>query len=732
MATKRRRKGPAVAGETTGRLKGQGEEVADTKPSSSNSDSPDAVDDVVQKVSDKARQQKRWTRELEAAKKEKEKFDKDSEGVLKRFRGTDETLTARRKGKRNYFAANIQTQEAVLYGETPKISVERKFNDAKDDVARVGCAILERLANADIHRANDEYASAVGLSLWDYIGPGLGMARLHYRCDEETVPAVPAKKGVDAQTGDEVETAPAVEAYQKKSNEDVETEYVNWRDILWSAGARHWGDVRWVAFRVRMTKAQREKAFGKGVAETVTLNAKKADAVGGGDADSARNDPRDIAELWEVHDKENRKLFFVQEGADAVLKVQADPWELESFFTFGKPMLANLTTDSCIPESDYELTGKELYDELDYVSMRMARLVMVMKAVGVYDQTNPSIKRLMTEAVDNDLLPAENWPAFMEKGGLTALISMFPLEAFVSTLEALAQRKADLKQEMFELTGMSDLVRGEGDPNETATAQGIKAKFASVRLNRRVKEFARFCTDLARVKLEMIAKLFEAQTIIERSNILRTEDGQPPLLPAQPGQPQATAPEGTIPPIVQEAVQLIQSDFSGFRIEVKPESVSLDDFVERRAEATEVLGALGQLVQTFGPLMQMSPAAGPLLQGFIQYLLSNVKGGKDIEAYVDETFDAIKKQQQAAAAQPPQPPPPDPKLQAAQTKAQGDVVKEKVKTQGQLQTIQAQSQADLQHQVQQTHFNVVEAAAKERMKVDAQIDDVLTPHGSEA
>jgi stress-induced morphogen len=103
---------------------------------------------------------------------------------------------------------------------------------------------------------------------------------------------------------------------------------------------------------------------------------------------------------------------------------------------------------------------------------------------------------------------------------------------------------------------MSDIMRGQASQQTTATEQAIKARFASVRVQSMQDEFARFCSDTQRIKAEIISKHFEPQTIIERSNIMRTPDAQ----------------------FAEQAVQLIKDKFSEYRITVNPDSVSLTDF----------------------------------------------------------------------------------------------------------------------------------------------------------
>src|SRR5207253_1902434 len=136
---------------------------------------------------------------------------------------------------------------------------------------------------------------------------------------------------------------------------------------------------------------------------------------------------------------------------------------------------------------------------------------------------------------------------------------------------------------LFQVTGMSDIMRGQASQQTTATEQAIKARFASVRVQFMQDEFARFCSDVQRIKAEIIAKHYDAQTIIDRSNVLRTPDAE----------------------LAQQAVQLIQSPDADFRVMVNPDNVALQDFAALKAERTEFANSIAGYFQGMIPMIQL-------------------------------------------------------------------------------------------------------------------------------
>jgi hypothetical protein len=645
-------------------------------------------------------QARRWALEFQAARKEVKEFHDQGDTAIKAY--LDERTDATEDDHHvNLYASNMQTIAAIMYGKTPKVDCARRYADSADDAARVSAEVLERVLNLDIETGGDCYTDALASCLDDRLKPGLGIARLRYEVEwGET----PAKEPLMDEEG--FEKAPAVPSRKVKKQEKVEVEYVYWKDFLWSV-SRTWKDVRWVAFRYQMSRKALEKRFPK-YGKDVPLNSKQGGAAGDV-VDALKNTPWGRADIWEVWSKEDGGTYWVCEGFDKCLDFQEDPYQLEGFFPCPRPMVANVTTSRFVPKPDYAL-HRDLYDNYNLINMRIALLVQALQVRGLYDATaGEEVGRLLKEAGLNELIPIKNWPLLIEKGGIAGIIQWMPLEQIVNALAVLVQQRQVQQALIGQITGFSDIIRGQAETQTTATEQSIKAKYASVRLQAFQDEFARFASDLARIKAELISKHFDAQTLMEMANVAYTPDAQNPQL-------------------VQQAVQLIKSDHYAYRVEVKPESVNLTDYAALKQERTEVMAAVAGYIQTAGPLAASTPQLAPALLQLLQWLVSGIRGSQEVEGILDQ---AIVVAQQAAQNPPPQQQQgPDPKLQAAQMKGQMDLQKEHLKGQMGLAQIQAQTQADLQHQVQQTKFNIIEAQAKERAKTLAGIDASLHPAGT--
>jgi hypothetical protein len=372
-----------------------------------------------------------------------------------------------------------------------------------------------------------------------------------------------------------------------------------------------------------------------------------------------------------------------------LLDVKDDPLELQGFWPFPRPMTANATTDSLIPTPDFSL-AQDLYNEIDELSTRIKTLEKAVSVRGAYDSTNEGLKRLLSEGNDNDLIPIENFASFVEKGGIAGAIAWLPLETIISALDKLCAQRVELQQALFQITGMSDIMRGQSSgPAVTATEQGIKAKFGSVRMQALQDEFARYASDLQRLKAEVMAKYFAPETLLERSNIMSTPDA----------------------PLAMQAIQLLQSKYGLYRIEVKPESVSLADFAAQRNEATEFVMGVSQFLTAAAPLAQALPGSQTALLELLGLVMTRFRFAGEAEGIIDRAIATLKAQPQQAQAQQP-----DPKLLAAQLKAQTDMQKVQFEHQADMAKIEAETQAEVTKQRAQAAFNTQEEMARSALK----------------
>jgi hypothetical protein len=566
----------------------------------------------------------RWSAELEASKKELGKFHEDADKITRRYldkRDEWHEETARV----NLFWSTMKVLLSLLYARPPRASVARSFLDAEDDQARVAGQIVQRLLNRsfDDNVSNWDAAVRTGIEDWLIVGFGQMWLRYEVQTEEREQPAE-----LDPLTGDELVPASTYEAIVE---EDAAVDYIYWKDFFWSP-ARTWDEVRWVARRVYMTKDQLVARFGEEIAKVVPLGTLKPR---GSNDQTPKHDVWSKAEVFEIWNKEDKKVYWLAKGCEVILDVKEDPLGLESFFPCPKPLAANITSSNFMPRADY-IFAQDQFDELDEINTRITWLTRAAKVVGVYDKSADGIQRMFSQAAENQLIPVDNWAMFAEAGGIKGKVEWVPIEAVVNAIERLRQYRQDKTMQIYEVLGISDIMRGSSKASETAAAQQIKAQFGSTRVQLMQFYIAEWITQALRIKAEIIAKHFQPETIAVRSNIMRTPDA----------------------PYAQAAIQLIKDEkLAEYRISVEADSMAAMDWAAERDAAVQFMQGLGAFISQVSPVAQQTPGAGPFLLRLMQWAVAKFRVSTEIESVLDQAIGAMNQQLQ----NPPQPQP-DPQL----------------------------------------------------------------------
>lgn len=619
-----------------------------------------------------------WDEEFQLAERFLNDWRKDGNTVVDAYLDETGQDDLRKRYRLNLFHANVQTLMAIMYARLPKVEADRRYADPSDDVARVASEMLTRILQNDMNDPEDKLASVLKQALQDRLLPGLGSARVRYIMTEKDAP-VPGESYSDDNP-----------VPKKKDTEYCDMEYTHWRDILWSP-CRTPAELRWKAFRSYLTKAQVTARFGKEIAELVPYASRgpSLDPEQGKTSEFSSNEKASQVEIWEIWDKTSKCVYWYVKGFDRFLDKKEDPMELDGFFPDAPMMIANLTTKRYLPKPDYFL-AKDLYDEIHELEARLGLLTRACKAVGVYPASAEEIKRVLTEGVENRMIPVENWAVFADKGGLKGQIDYFPVEQIANTITILTVRQQNLIQQLYQVTGMSDIIRGQAAvANVTATEQKIKAQFASTRMQFLQEEFAVFASELLNKKVQIIRKYYEPERIIELSNVMQTPDA----------------------PLAQQALALIKGPAGAFncRIKINAESMAQVDYDALKQERSEYLAAVAGFLGQSTPLIQAMPSAGPFLLELLKFSLAGFKSSGAMEGVVDQAIAALVASEQQKASQPP---PPSPEEKAEQIKVQGQLQVEQVKAQAGAAAEEKRTQLEMQKMQQEMALKQQEMAAE--------------------
>jgi len=662
----------------------------------------------------------KWLNIISQYDNEFKKWEARSAKIVKRYRDDNRSQHTNETAKFNILWSNVQTLIPAVYAKLPKAVAQRRFGD-KDPVGRVAGQLIERALDFEIEHYPD-FRSTMKHAVEDRFLGGRGTAWVRYephvRQMDMPEDGLQVTEDVEneAAEGQTPEGAPKPEsqdytAGEAEPQEEIEyecapTDYVYWKDFGHSV-ARTWEEVTCVWRWVYMTKDALTERFGAKMAKQIPLDSGAETLATYGQSTKERTRAK-ICELW---DKESGKVYWLSKNCPTIIDERDDPLELDQFFPCARPLYSTTTSDSLIPVPDFVIYQDQA-NELDILSDRIDGLVKALRIRGVYDASQPALQRLLTEGDNNTLIPVDKWMAFSEKGGLKGSIDILPIDMLASALLNCYRARDDIKGQIYEITGISDIIRGQSAASETATAQQIKGQYAGLRLRSMQEEVALFASELIRLKAQVICTKFQPQTI---------------LLYAAAGQ---MSPEDQ--QMIPQAIELMQDNpLRNFRIEVDSDSLVQLDEQQNKKDRVEFITAFGGLLREALPVGQSSPELIPMLVEVMKFGISGFKQAKPIEGTLDSALDQLKEKQKQAAANP-QPAPPNPEMMQIQATQQ----LEQAKMQATAQSDQMRAQADMQAAQMKAQLDSQIAQAKiegemQLAQMQAQIDDQKMRHEME-
>lgn len=696
--------------------------------------------------------------------REFKKWESRADRIIKRYRDEDRPSNKTAIARFNILWSNVQTLVPAVFSRLPQPDVSRRFRD-QDQVGRVAALILERALDFEIQHYVD-YRASLKQSVYDRFLPGRGTLWARYEPHFKAGKTGALDDGV--QITEDTSEAPVNE---ELDYECAPLDYVHWKDFGHDV-ARTWEEVTRVWRKVYMSEDAVTERFGADIAKKIPYDSSPEELKRSGGYKTGDEGVKKQACVIELWDKSRGIACWFSKSMKEMLDEREDPLGLQEFFPCPRPLYSTLTNESLVPVPDFALYQDQA-KSLDILADRIDGLCKMLQLKGVYDgSADSSLARLFTEGENGTLMPVKNWASFAEKAGLKGQIDVYDLTPLVQALKIAIEAVAQQKEQVYEITGISDIIRGQTEASETATAQQIKGQYASLRLRSMQDEVAQYATDALRLKAQIICCKFDPKTIAAMAAVeqLMPEDQQhvyvmaPPQTDPMTGQQMPPepikGPDGKPIPLGPAMKLLIgekraanpedesPNPLRSFRIDVAADTLVQIDEQREKQDRLEMLQQFGAYLKAGAEVAMMAPPMLPLILEVGKFGLTAFKVGKQIEGTFDAALDQMKQLAQ-------QPKPPDPaveaekaKAQAVQQKAQLDVqvAKQKAdidmqKQQGDLQMQQQQMAIDQQmqaqdigmqqqqHQMEQEHMQTENAMNNQQMQ---QQHSMKTEHAAAA
>jgi hypothetical protein len=590
---------------------------------------------------------KAWLNLLQESEDAFEDWNQHCDNIDRQFALLSRLSQMARTKEIQVFWANMEVIKPAIYAKAPIPVVVPKFKDRRP-VYQQASEVMERCCTVafDLTRIND----LMLLVRDDVAMTNRGVAWCRYES--------------------------AGDGYY--SSERVCIDFKGRRDFLHSI-SRNWREVTWVAAASYLTRSEARERFSKYSGDAYQQCEYKVDKdskeIGGADN-------RERAKFWEIWHKGSRRVCWVAEGCEDILDDDEPHLDLQNFFPCPKPAYGTCQRGSLVPVPDV-MQYRDQLEEVNLLTGRIHALSDAVECKGFYpagggelaDAIQTAIK-LKSDGVT--LVPLANWGSF---GGTKDPLLWIPIDMISATITALVMLRKQIIDDIYQITGMADIMRGDTDPNETLGAQQLKTQYGSSRIRDKQGELARLARDLVEIVSEIITEKFDDATIVEMSQtqlpqqkdverqmeqlsqqmmqIQQHMQMQPPQQPQQPGQPSASqGGQEQLQQIMQQMMQQLQklqqqptieqvltflkdNRAKSFVLDIETDSTIVADENAEKQRRTEFVQMLGGLMQQLGAMVAADPANAKFCGEVLKFSVAPFRASRQLDGAIDEMVERM-------------------------------------------------------------------------------------------
>jgi len=330
----------------------------------------------------------------------------------------------------------------------------------------------------------------------------------------------------------------------------------------------------------------------------------------------------------------------------------SDLYGLSSFFPSTEPLVINQPTKSFWPTPEYF----QVCDILDDISSIVGRMVHLTKAIRVRFLFDSSVTELKTLIGDNWAsqegtgLGIPNLAAALmndKDTSLSRLVSYFPVDKLVEGLSNMYQAFDQRLNMFYQVTGISDLIRGSTNPDSDKTfgERQMEGKFALNRIEPYQRKLQEWIKDQFQLLMELALKMFSDESIDKYVT------------------PQTLDPEDKERYVA--ALALLRDNKSRrFRVDFETDSTIAINEQWRRGQAIETANVITKMQEAIAKTAQEMPELVESQLKIMSHVIGELTDGK---LFLDEIQDSIKQVIDKVN----QPKPPEPNIEMEKLKLEG-------------------------------------------------------------
>jgi hypothetical protein len=505
----------------------------------------------------------------------------------------------------NIFYSNTETLKSALLAQVPQVVIKSRFakeqaqNEDEKSFYAIASEIIERAVTYNI--SDTELEPEIDALKYDYLITGRGVLWCSFDADTDI-------------------------SALKAANEKIIVQHVDFRDFRMSNGKK-WKDVWWVARRHIMSAADLLKRFGEKGSE-VELSYKP-------ESNTAAD--KSLAEVWEIWCKHDKKVYFVSPGYDDILEIKDDPYNLTGFFPTPEPLRSIKSNKDLTPIPEFSIYEREACD-LSECAARISKLVGAIKARAVYPARFKDQVDSLNTSNDNEFVAVDVGSEINEAGGMAGVFMYEPIEEKQRVAIGLYEQQKNLVQNIYEITGISDIMRNVSALGETATATAAKGKFGSLRLLSRQNQVNFYMKEIFKIITELVCELYTIETLIDVTSIkLPTQLEKINYKISGIGDEKFFK-----KPSWEDIKSYIENNrLRSFLLDIETSYTIFENDAETRAQRIELFSVFSKAVGEILPVVTAAPELAEVYAKLISFMVDGFKVGCSLKASIEEAFAAI-------------------------------------------------------------------------------------------
>lgn len=545
------------------------------------------------------------------------------------------------------FWSSMEVLKPAIYAKPPKVIAKPRYSDATP-ADKVAAEIIERVVNSEFERSNIDMHLKEARD--DLALLNRGVLRVTYE--------------------------------SKDGDKRVCVDHVDRHDYRHDP-VRYWREMGWQAFCAWMTQPEMKERFSKHSGKAY----EKADFVSRtANDDEGNRDEVMKAAVWEVESKTDNRVYWVTEGVDVMLDESAPFIDTSDFFSSPKPAYGTVRRRTLVPIPDYRRYEPHL-NQINLCTDKIYTLLERVRVVGLIPAGGDVGTALETAIAENTTAMFIPVAGAMIQGGAAQLVQWLPIDMIATAIQGLIEARNQLFADFDRLSGISDIMRGETEANETLGAQRLKSQYGSVRVKDKVDEIVRLSRDTARIAVEIVCDNFSKDDLLEiaqmdlpsKADVAKDVEGikkaakaeaealtkkvqeaaeqaaqsgeQPDPAQLEEAKQAAQQAQQQIAQKWAEKLQQLQQTVTvemvmevikdgrarALAIDIETDSTVLTDEIAEKQMRTELLSAFSSSIGALMPLFQIGEAGVKLAMTMLEFALQPYVGGnRQIQATLDE------------------------------------------------------------------------------------------------